>query len=109
MAGFTGILPTNSYAGFENIYGPARSKPGPIIEVACWRHKHQRTMLRKIVPSPRISNFDPGSRINVCSRGFTVSLRCEPPCLAGVIEPPRDSRRLFGLSYAAMGMVSCIA
>ncbi len=24
-------------------------------------------------------------------------------------EPPRVSRRLFGLSYAAMGMVSCIA
>jgi hypothetical protein len=25
------------------------------------------------------------------------------------IEPPRDSRRLFDLSYAAMGMFSCIA
>ncbi len=25
------------------------------------------------------------------------------------IEPPRVSRRLFGLSYAAMGMFSCIA
>jgi hypothetical protein len=24
-------------------------------------------------------------------------------------EPPRDSRRLFDLSYAAMGMFSCIA
>jgi hypothetical protein len=24
-------------------------------------------------------------------------------------EPPRVSRRLFGLSYAAIGMVSCIA
>jgi hypothetical protein len=25
------------------------------------------------------------------------------------IEPPRVSRRLFGLSYAAIGMASCIA
>ena len=26
------------YAGFEKLYGPARTKPGPITEVACWVH-----------------------------------------------------------------------
>ena len=25
-------------AGFEGLYNPARSKPGPIVEVACWAH-----------------------------------------------------------------------
>jgi transposase len=36
MAGFTGFLQADGYAGFEGLYNPARSKPGPIIEVACW-------------------------------------------------------------------------
>ena len=25
-------------AGFEGLYNPARTKPGPIVEVACWAH-----------------------------------------------------------------------
>jgi transposase len=38
MAGFTGMLQADGYAGFEKLYGPARTKPGPITEVACWAH-----------------------------------------------------------------------
>jgi transposase len=38
MAGFSGFLQADGYAGFEALYNPARSKPGPIIEVACWAH-----------------------------------------------------------------------
>jgi hypothetical protein len=38
MAGFTGFLQADGYAGFEGLYNPARSKPGPIVEVACWAH-----------------------------------------------------------------------
>ncbi len=38
MAGFTGFLQADGYAGFEKLYGPARTKPGPITEVACWAH-----------------------------------------------------------------------
>jgi transposase len=38
MATFTGFLQADGYAGFESLYNPARSKPGPIIEVACWAH-----------------------------------------------------------------------
>jgi transposase len=38
MANFTGFLQADAYAGFEKLYGPARTKPGPIIEVACWAH-----------------------------------------------------------------------
>jgi transposase len=38
LAGFTGLLQADAYAGFEKLYGPARIKPGPITEVACWAH-----------------------------------------------------------------------
>jgi transposase len=38
LASFTGFLQADGYAGFEGLYNPARSKPGPIIEVACWAH-----------------------------------------------------------------------
>jgi transposase len=35
---FTGFLQADAYAGFEGLYDPARSEPGPIVEVACWAH-----------------------------------------------------------------------
>jgi transposase len=35
---FTGLLQADGYTGFEALYDPARTKPGPIIEVACWAH-----------------------------------------------------------------------
>jgi transposase len=38
LASFTGLLQADGYAGFEALYHPARGKPGPIIEVACWAH-----------------------------------------------------------------------
>ena len=38
VAGFTGFLQADGYAGFEALYHPARTRPGPIIEVACWAH-----------------------------------------------------------------------
>lgn len=38
MATFIGLLQADGYSGFEALYHPARTKPGPIIEVACWAH-----------------------------------------------------------------------
>ena len=38
MATFTGLLQADGYSGFQQLYGPARTKPGPITEVACWAH-----------------------------------------------------------------------
>ena len=38
LASFTGMLQADGYSGFEALYHPARSKPGPIIEIACWAH-----------------------------------------------------------------------
>jgi len=36
LANFTGFLQADAYSGFAALYNPARTKPGPIIEVACW-------------------------------------------------------------------------
>ena len=38
LANFAGFLQADGYAGFDALYDPARRKPGPIIEVACWAH-----------------------------------------------------------------------
>src|SRR6202167_2182452 len=38
MASFTGLLQADAYAGFEGLYDAARTKPGPITEVACLAH-----------------------------------------------------------------------
>src|SRR4051794_11627263 len=38
MANFTGFLQADGYSGFQAMYHPARTKPGPIIEIACWAH-----------------------------------------------------------------------
>ena len=38
LASFTGLLQADGYTGFEALYDPARGKPGPITEVACWAH-----------------------------------------------------------------------
>ena len=41
LAGYAGILQADAYAGFNNLYLPAR-KPGPIIEAACWAHARRK-------------------------------------------------------------------
>jgi transposase len=38
LATFTGLLQADGYAGFGALYDPARTRLGPIIEVACWAH-----------------------------------------------------------------------
>ena len=38
LGNFTGFLQADGYSGFGKLYGPARTKPGPITEVACWAH-----------------------------------------------------------------------
>jgi transposase len=38
LASFTGFLQADGYAGFERLFNPAPTKPGPITEVACLAH-----------------------------------------------------------------------
>jgi transposase len=37
LAGYTGLMQADAYAGFNRLYD-ARRKPAPIIEAACWAH-----------------------------------------------------------------------
>jgi transposase len=41
LAGYTGILQADAYAGFNAVYKPER-KPGPIIEAGCWAHARRK-------------------------------------------------------------------
>ena len=41
LAGYAGILQADAYAGFNELYDPAR-KPGPITEAACWAHGRRK-------------------------------------------------------------------
>jgi transposase len=41
LAGDAGILQADAYAGFNDLYHPAR-RPGPIIEAACWAHGRRK-------------------------------------------------------------------
>ena len=38
LAGFSGFLQADAYAGFSALYDPGRKTPGPITEVGCWAH-----------------------------------------------------------------------
>ena len=41
LAGYSGILQADAYAGFNDLYHPGR-QPGPITEAACWAHGRRK-------------------------------------------------------------------
>jgi transposase len=41
LAGYSGILQADAYAGFNDLYDPGR-KPAPIAEAACWSHGRRK-------------------------------------------------------------------
>ena len=41
LAGYSGILQADAYAGFNKLYAPDR-KPGPITEAGCWAHARRK-------------------------------------------------------------------
>jgi transposase len=41
LAGFTGILQADAYAGYNRLYEPDRS-PGPVSEALCWGHARRK-------------------------------------------------------------------
>ena len=41
LAGYSGILQADAYAGFNRLYEGSR-KPGPLIEAACWSHARRK-------------------------------------------------------------------
>lgn len=42
LAGFTGFLQADGYAGFGPLYETEGGKPPPLIEVACWAHVRRK-------------------------------------------------------------------
>jgi len=41
LAGYSGLMQADAYAGFNKLY-EANRKPGPIIEAACWAHGRRK-------------------------------------------------------------------
>ncbi len=41
LAGYSGILQADAYAGFNRLYAPDR-RPGPLTEAACWSHARRK-------------------------------------------------------------------
>ncbi len=41
LAGYSGILGADAYAGFNDLYAIGR-RPGPITEAACWSHGRRK-------------------------------------------------------------------
>ena len=44
LAGYSGILQADAYAGFNDLYVSGR-KPGPIVEAACWSHGRRKPFI----------------------------------------------------------------
>jgi hypothetical protein len=64
LAGWSGLMQADAYAGFGRLYEPAR-KPGPIVEAACWAARAAQALR-------------PGARRRSRSRRSPASMRCSP-------------------------------
>jgi transposase len=53
LAGYAGILQADAYAGFNDLYHPAR-QPGPIVEAACWAHGRRKLFCWPMSPKRRL-------------------------------------------------------
>ena len=83
LAGYTGILQADAYAGFNDLYTPER-KPAPLIEAACWSHGRRKFFeLAQLAGAPlavvavqRIDAiFDIERAINGCSPSLRLAIR----------------------------------
>ena len=41
LAGYTGVLQTDAYAGYGQLYAPTRT-PGPVTDALCWAHARRK-------------------------------------------------------------------
>ncbi|OYQ37094.1 IS66 family transposase [Niveispirillum lacus] len=62
LAGYTGLLQADAYAGYDRLYDPAR-KPAPVTDALCWAHARRKffeladiaTKARRGAKAPEIS------------------------------------------------------
>jgi len=86
---------------------PTRPRNGDIL----WRRPCYAS-IHRIISNPIYGGAYAYGRTSVAAHydGTVSKVRSRrKPCDEWLVEPPRDFRRLFGLSYAAMGIFSCIA
>jgi len=85
LAGWTGIMQADAFAGFNELY-EARRKPAPIIEAACWSHGRRKFFdLAKLTKAPiaceavrRIDElFEIERSINGCTPDERLAVRQE--------------------------------
>jgi hypothetical protein len=101
LKNYVGILQADAYAGFNDLYHPAR-KPGPIIEAACWAHGRRKLfVLADVAKAPlaieavrRIDAiFDVEREINGPGRGTAARHTTGPGRAVGRIARAMDARR----------------
>ena len=88
LADYAGILQADAYAGYNELYLPAR-KPGPITEAACWSHGRRKHFeLAKLTKA----GFEVGGeRLKTTPRGYDAAHpRIDP-------SPSRPARSNLGL------------
>ena len=69
LAGYSGLLQADAYAGFGELYD-AKRKPGPITEAACWSHGRRHFCAKRRWRSRR---FGASTRSSPSSAGSTAS------------------------------------
>ena len=85
LAGWTGVMQADAFAGFNELY-EARRQPAPIIEAACWSHGRRKFFdLAKLTKAPiaceavrRIDElFEIERSINGCQPEWRLAMRQE--------------------------------
>ena len=112
LAGYTGILQADAYAGFNDLYTSER-KPAPLIEAACWSHGRRKFFeLAQLAGAPlaveavqRIDAiFDIERAINGCPPSLRLAIRQQraTPLIASLESWMRGARsRMSRHAYVA--------
>ncbi len=79
LAGYTGLMQADAYAGFNRLYEAGR-KPGPIVEAACWAHARRKFFdLARLNKAPiaaeAVARIDPLFAIERDINGLTPEQR----------------------------------
>jgi transposase len=119
LAGYTGLMQADAYAGFNRLYGAGR-KPGPIIEAACWAHARRNFFdLARISKAPiaieAVERIDTLFAIEREINGLTMQERLHTrnersrPLVTALENWLREQRaKLSGQSETAKAIAYCL-
>ena len=96
LASFTAFLQADAYAGYEALYSPARTNPGPIVEVACWAHCRRKIFdvwqaTKSPVAKEALDRIAAIYEVEAKARGVTADQRVQQrtqsaPLVAGLFD-----------------------